>query len=99
MKKIKQMIFGVFGWIRRLPWRAFWKWTSIVLLIVSVVGSAVYLGFSSYDKGYEHGKREGQCQVGCAFLEMEYEYYDDEGRCWCASGTNARYAVPLKKDF
>ena len=80
-------------------WRKVWRWISFVLLIASIVGGIGYASYSSYHNGYDHGQREGQCQLGCAFLGMDYAFYDAELDCWCQAGPNSYYAVPVQKSF
>ena len=99
MKKIKTKIIKAYRWVKTRNWRRMFRYVSVILFSALLLASYLYVGFTSYDRGHAQGQRAGQCQVGCAFLEMDYEFFDEDGTCWCASGTNAYYAIPLQKEY
>tara|TARA_R100000008_G_scaffold78371_1_gene59336 strand:- start:374 stop:685 length:312 start_codon:yes stop_codon:yes gene_type:complete len=99
VKKISKKVRHLIDWFKNRNWRKAYRIASYVLFVVAMVGSICYTSIVSYDMGEEHGRRVGQCEVGCAVLDMEYSFYDEDDTCWCAAGPNAYYAVPLRKDF
>lgn len=69
------------------------------ILITSIVGGIGYASYASYKNGHEHGLRQGQCELGCAFLDMDYAFYDADWDCWCQSSPNSYYTVPVRRNF
>ena len=97
---MKAKLQALSDWVRNLTdWRPVLRVAASGLFVASVIAGIAYASYTSYHIGHEHGTRQGQCQIGCAFLDMEYAFYDAEGDCWCQSDPNAYYVVPVRRNF
>mgnify|MGYP003670756917 FL=1 len=97
---MKTKLQALSNWIRWLTdWRPVKRAAATSLLLVSILAGLTYASHTSYKIGQEHGLRQGQCELGCAFLDMEYAFYDESWACWCQSSPNSYYTVPVRRNF
>ena len=82
-----------------LPWRRMYRISSVVVFVTTVIGAIAFSAYRSYNIGHKEGLRTGQCQVGCALMDMEYSFHDEEGSCWCANGPGSYFQIPVRKEF
>jgi len=86
--------------VRALPWRKMYVTLSVTAFAVVFLGGAYYLADDSYSRGYEQGERAGQCQIGCAMMDANYSFHDEDGACWCSDDAGMYYfVIPLSSDF
>lgn len=97
---MKARLQALANWVRSLTERPrLIRAAATGILITSIVGGIGYASYSSYKTGHEHGLRQGQCELGCAFLDMDYAFYDADWDCWCQSSPNSYYTVPVRRKF
>ena len=97
---MKTKLQALSNWVHNLTdWRPIKSAAAFGLLLASIIAGLTYASYTSYHLGHEHGLRQGQCELGCAFLDMDYAFYDADWNCWCQSNPNAYYAVPVRRNF
>lgn len=98
-KSLKDYASRTYRRIASLPWRKIGRLSALGLVMSILVAAIAYCAYSSYEHGYDKGRRDGQCEVGCALMDMEFAYQDEDAACWCSPGPGAYYQIPLKKEY
>ena len=98
-KSLKDYAHRAFGRVVGMPWRKIGRFCALGLAISALVAAIGYCAYSSYEYGYDKGRRDGQCEVGCALMDMDFAYQDEDAACRCSPHPGAYYQIPLKKEY